>query len=227
MCGRYTHLYTWPEVIDWMRLLDLFQRIEPPAADDLASVSFNLAPTRRGWVVQGEPGGGARVLGARWGFAPAWAKGPVRPINARSETAAASGLFRRALQQGRIVVPAGGWFEWRTEAGGKQPYYFHLPEGPLWMAGLLARDAANEPNYAILTGPAVPACVGIHDRSPLLLAGSELAAWLDPAASPAAVAALLQPGAAVAEQVQVRRVSQAVNNARHEGAELITPLPEP
>lgn len=228
MCGRYTHLYTWPEIVDWMQLMDLFQQVEPPPADSPeALLTYNLAPTCCAWVVQGSGPQRVQLWSARWGFAPAWARGPVRPINARSESAASSGLFRAALKQGRIVVPAGGWFEWRAEADGKQPYYFHLPEGPLWMAGILTHDAGNDPNFALLTGAEVPACRGIHDRSPVLLEGAELAAWLDPSTAPETVAALMQPGSAVAARVQVRKVGRAVNNARNDGAGLIEALADP
>jgi putative SOS response-associated peptidase YedK len=42
-----------------------------------------------------------------------------RPINARSETAATSGLFRGALKARRCIVPADVFYEWKAIEGGK------------------------------------------------------------------------------------------------------------
>jgi len=73
-------------------------------------------------------------------FAPSWNVAPIndvavvrrhpetgptraqRPINARSETAATSGMFKRALAQRRCLVPADAFYEWKVPAGGEQPY---------------------------------------------------------------------------------------------------------
>jgi putative SOS response-associated peptidase YedK len=45
-----------------------------------------------------------------------------RPIDARSETAAKSGMFRGALSQRRRIVAADAFYEWKVVEGGKQPY---------------------------------------------------------------------------------------------------------
>ncbi len=60
-----------------------------------------------------------------WGLLPHWTKEPVkaqRPINARAETVATSGMFRRAFEQRRAIVPADVFYEWKAIDGGKQPY---------------------------------------------------------------------------------------------------------
>jgi putative SOS response-associated peptidase YedK len=45
----------------------------------------------------------------------------LRPINARAETVAKSGMFRRAVEQRRCLVPADAFYEWKVVANGKQP----------------------------------------------------------------------------------------------------------
>ena len=53
----------------------------------------------------------------RWGFIPHWAaddKG-MRPVNAKSETVASSVMFRDSFRERRCIVPADGFYEWRTE----------------------------------------------------------------------------------------------------------------
>ena len=42
-----------------------------------------------------------------------------RPINARSETAATSGMFKDALARRRCLVPADAFYEWKVVEGGK------------------------------------------------------------------------------------------------------------
>jgi putative SOS response-associated peptidase YedK len=47
----------------------------------------------------------------QWGLLPHFTEDPVharRPINARAETVAASGMFRSAFAQRRCIVPAEG-----------------------------------------------------------------------------------------------------------------------
>jgi putative SOS response-associated peptidase YedK len=63
---------------------------------------------------------------------PYWTKEPTRarrPINARSETAAKSGMFRRALERRRCLVPADAFYEWKVVEGGKQPYAIARQDG--------------------------------------------------------------------------------------------------
>jgi putative SOS response-associated peptidase YedK len=68
----------------------------------------------------------------RWGLVPLWAKDTeigAQCINARIESAAEKPAFRSAWKSRRCVVPASGYFEWKTaEVPGqkkplKQPFY--------------------------------------------------------------------------------------------------------
>ena len=65
--------------------------------------SWNVAPTQSAPVVRRHPETGERHLDLlQWGLLPYWTKEPVRtqrPINARAETVATSGMFRRAFEQ--------------------------------------------------------------------------------------------------------------------------------
>jgi putative SOS response-associated peptidase YedK len=67
--------------------------------------SWNVAPTNDCAVVRRHPQAGARHLDLlTWGLLPYWTKEPARarrPINARSETAATSGMFKDAFARRR------------------------------------------------------------------------------------------------------------------------------
>ena len=92
-----------------------------------------------------------------------------RPINARSETAAKSGMFRGALAQRRCIVHADAFYEWKVVEGGKQPYAIARQDGkPLAFAGIWESfrwsDETVHRSFAIMTtapnaemvGPAQP-----------------------------------------------------------------------
>jgi putative SOS response-associated peptidase YedK len=78
----------------------------------------------------------------RWGLIPVWSadqKIGARMINARSETVADKPAFRGPFLRRRCLVLADGFYEWKSLAGQKQPYYISSadPSDPLlFMAGL-------------------------------------------------------------------------------------------
>ena len=61
-----------------------------------------------------------------------------RMINARAETAAEKPSFRSAFRSRRCLIPADGFYEWKRENGGKQPYHLRMEDGrPFAFAGPL------------------------------------------------------------------------------------------
>ena len=110
-----------------------------------------------------------------WGY-PALHAGSKPHINARSETAAALKTFGEAVETRRCIVPASGYYEWKT-AGKKrkEKYVFTLPDRmPLYMAGIHSGDG----QYAILTREAAPAINDIHGRMPAIIPQALIAVWL-------------------------------------------------
>ena len=101
--------------------------------------SYNVAPTQQVAAVL-EDEGGRRLEMLRWGLVPSWADDPeigARMINARSETAPEKPSFRSAFRRRRCLIAADGFYEWKRENGGKQPYYFRMQDGrPFAFAGL-------------------------------------------------------------------------------------------
>lgn len=101
MCGRFASQLP-PELVARM-----FQTSGP-----LPNVraSWNVAPTQTAMVVRMDTGSGERHLDLlRWGLVPSFTKdlkSSKRPINARSETAGTSGMFRSALKARRALVVA-------------------------------------------------------------------------------------------------------------------------
>src|ERR1700712_678906 len=199
---------------------------------------FNVAPTALVPVVRDRHG--ERLLPeVRWGFLPSYAKdvkAKPQPINARIETVATSGMFKRAFARSRCIVPALGYYEWVVTPTGKQPHYIHAPEAGLAMAGVLSAwpDPSREKDdparwlisMAIITRDAHVAPGEVHDRMPACLTVEGYEQWLSGGASSADLLDLLEDESlAVAQTLQHYEVSRDANSVRNNGPGLIHPLP--
>ena len=75
-------------------------------------------------VVRWHPESGERHLDLlRWGLVPHFTKdlkAACKPINARSETARSSGMFRGALAARRCLVPADAFYKWCADPTGSR-----------------------------------------------------------------------------------------------------------
>jgi putative SOS response-associated peptidase YedK len=188
--------------------------------------SWNVAPTQRAPVVRRHPESGERHLDLlSWGLVPRFTKTLAqarRPINARAETAASSGMFRAALAQRRCLVPADAFYEWQVLPGGKQPYAIARRDGaPLAFAGLWegwrAPDGEVLRSYAIITTTANATLSMLHERMPVILEPDDWPLWLGETAG--APATLLRPAAA--DLVHAWAVDPAVGNVRNNTPDLL------
>jgi putative SOS response-associated peptidase YedK len=136
-------------------------------------------------------------------------------INARAETVASKPAFRDAYRARRCLIPASGFYEWRTEHGLRQPYYARPAGAALFaFAGLWERWRDLE-TCAIVTTAANDAMRPIHDRMPVIVAQPDYRRWLEGAED------LLRP--APSSALELVRVTRAVNDARNESPGLIEP----
>jgi len=209
MCGRFA-LHASPEVVALQ-----FGLAEPPAL----APRYNIAPASPVLIVRREDAK-ARAAAVRWGLVPGWAKDPsigARLVNARGERLAQKPSFRDAYRRRRCLVPASGFYEWRSEAGVKQPYYIRPSRGGLFgFAGLWERWNELE-TCAIITTEANQAMRPVHHRMPVILAPADYGRWLEGADG---LLAPCPPG-----EVALHRVRRAVNDARNDFASLIVPDP--
>ncbi len=190
MCGRFMLTATPEEVRD---ALDYVDRPNFPPRED-------IRPTEPiGVVVRAS--GERRFRLVRWGFWPGWLKDPstfTLLINARAETAAEKPSFRAAMRNGRCLVPATGFVEWRRDGRIRTPFRI-VPRagGIVAFAGLTetwsAPDGSEVDTAAILTVDANVVVGAIHDRMPAVIPPERYAEWLDPATDPKAVRRLLAP----------------------------------
>ncbi len=221
MCGRFVVANAGSELVGVLRV-----DIE---GDDLPAPSYNIAPTDRVAIVldsaKTEPPT-RRLEAARWGLVPAWAKDAgigSKAFNARAEEVEDKPMFRQALMKRRAVVPASGYYEWKTEDGAKTPYYIHpIDDAPLFFAGLYEwwKDPAKSDDDSI------GALGSVHDRMPLFIDGDYADVWLDPTTENVGdlLDAAIDAAPALVDSLSMREVDRAVGNVRNNGPELIEPV---
>jgi putative SOS response-associated peptidase YedK len=217
MCARY-NLRISPqklaEIFATVREIEFVQR-------------FNVSPTQQVVTIRQEDG--KRVPShMRWGLVPSWSKDPKsRPplINARGEALAEKPAFRTAFKKRRCLIPATGFYEWRTEGKSKLPFNIHLPDDiPFAFAGLWdCWRGGAEPleSCTIVTTEAIGEMVNLHDRQPVILHRHEWSVWLNPELEDMdALKSMIRPWD---RELVFDAVDPAINNSRNEGAEFFKP----
>jgi putative SOS response-associated peptidase YedK len=220
MCGRYTLTDPDPRLLRFRFGLTESAKIDQPAR-------YNVAPTdpvlaiRLNGEERREPGT------LRWGLIPHYADPDSFDrllINARAETVAEAPAFRDAFQSNRCLIVADGFYEWRQEETGKKPLWIRRPSGePFAFAGIWARarrgDGSSVHSCAIVTCEPGELVAPIHDRMPVILEAEAESAWLAPDATDEQLQQLLVP----TDDLTLTEVSDAVNDVRQDGPELIEP----
>jgi putative SOS response-associated peptidase YedK len=220
MCGRFAVGDPDPEA--WAAWLGA------PLPEERPAPSWNVAPTQPAMILARRRDGTPRIGVARWGLVPHWWRKPLSEMkaatfNARSEEAHEKPMFRTAWERRRCLVPALGYYEWRTEAGVKQPFFVTLETNApgIAFAGLWSRaeiEGGTVVSFTILTCPAGAATRDIHPRQPVILPESDWDRWLTPGAE---AHDLMRPPPDA--RVRLWRVDRAVGNTRNDGPALAEP----
>ena len=179
-------------------------------------------------VVVRTEGSERRLAELRWGRIPEWAAnkpGARRLINARCETVHEKPSFRAAFGQRRCLIPVNGWFEWKPEQGGKQPYWLR-PEGhemfslaAIWESG--GKSPGSIDSFVILTTQAAPGIADIHHRQPVILSDEAVDEWLAPGNVREGLIDTARNGCE--RSYERRRVTLDVNDPRNDWPELLVP----
>jgi putative SOS response-associated peptidase YedK len=220
MCGRYAVFKSVDEISRLFATVNPVPNVAP---------TWNMAPTQLAPVVRLHPQSGERHLDLlRWGLVPHWVGDPKatrQPINARSETAATSPMFRDALARRRCLVPIDAFYEWQATDGAKIPHAIARADGaPMALAGLWegwrGPDGEVLRSFTVLTTAANAVLRALHERMPVVVEKPDWPLWLGEAAGD--FAALLRPSDA---PFRVWPVSTRVNNVRNDGPDLLGPPP--
>ncbi len=219
MCGRYT-LTAPRELVEELFGVEGAAELQP---------RYNIAPTQPAPIVR-RRGETRRLDLVEWGLVPSWARDPAanRSINARADSLLAKPSFRDSFAERRCLVPADGFYEWKSEGPKlKIPHHLRPAAGGLVaFAGLW--DARREDDstrlretFAIVTTDASADLRHLHDRMPVVLPREAWPAWLDPASDPVELQELLRP--APEGFFAPRAVGPRVNSVANDDPSLLAP----
>jgi putative SOS response-associated peptidase YedK len=219
MCGRYTITVTLEELISHYLIDDSKIAVLKP--------NYNVAPMHNVPAVIASDEG-KRLGELRWGLVPVWAKDDKignKMINARAETVAEKPAFKRLLKSKRCIIPADGFYEWKKDGSGKQPYRILMSDGGIFsFAGLY--DTWEDPDgnklstCTIITTSPNSLMADIHDRMPVILRPEDEAEWLgkdNDDVEP--LLKLLKPYSAA--KMRAYKVPSAVGNVRNNSKDLL------
>ncbi len=106
-------------------------------------------------------------------------------INARAETVDTLNFYKKPFREQRCLIPASGFYEWKTEGKQKTKFYFHRKDTDLFaFAGLYSvwhsPDGKEIPSYTIITTTPNKTVKAVHDRMPVILKREDEDTWLNP-----------------------------------------------
>ena len=108
-----------------------------------------------------------------------------RMFNARAETLAEKSAFKTALRKRRCLIPADGFYEWKTEPGGKRKtkVLFEMTSGePFAFAGLwdVWRDPEGQAirSCTMITTTPNELVAPVHNRMPAIVRAEEYRKWI-------------------------------------------------
>lgn len=227
MCGRYTYYSS----ADLIKEYNLVPKDDPQTKLALkVKDNFNVSPgNEMPVIVRGKQAHQIEFM--IWGLVPSWSKEPhsdLKLINARVEGLFEKPMWKRLVNSKRCIVPARGFYEWKSEGGKKLPYYITPTKGDVFNFAGLYDEWSNGKDpvlrtYTIITTSPNKEMSQIHTRMPAILTKEQMDIWLSPTAlTKDQVDDLL--GASVDGSVEIVRVSTEVNDAHHNTSSLIYPM---
>lgn len=172
------------------RLHDYYETsgVEFPVYYHVAAFAYPVVPV----VVEGP-----RVVAARWGLIPHWARDREgaekirgRTVNARCETVFEKPSFRDSARRRRCLIPVDGFFESHERDRKKYPYYIrHRADEVFCLAGIWSEwhDRQSEETvvtFSVVTTAANAMMAAIHNvkkRMPVIVPPERQDAWIQDA----------------------------------------------
>jgi len=146
---------------------------------------FNAAPTQLLPVITNTSPQGVSFF--YWGIDPQLSKNKSisqKLYNTESETVTQKASFRNAFKSRRCLVPADGYYAWKTiSRKGKIPYRIHFKDNRLFsIAGLWEEyenpDGELSHSFTMITTPSNELIGDIQERMPVIFDSKEEKVWL-------------------------------------------------
>ena len=138
--------------------------------------NFNASPQQKLPVIKSYTNG-KTIESLQWGLTHSWDKEKkIKPlINARLETLKEKISFKNLINNNRCLVVADGYYEWKREKIGKQPYYFtRFDNKAMYFAGIYKYH-----QFIIITMQADSNAIDIHHRQPVIINEKDLSNYFN------------------------------------------------
>lgn len=137
--------------------------------------------------------------------------------------------LEECFEKRRCIIPASGFYKWKTTKKNSTPFYIRLLSQPLiGIAGIYSvwRSPAGRDVYscAQLTTRANALVQPVDDRMPVILEPEDFEIWLDQETDTEKLQKLLKPYSMT--EMAVNRVSDEVNDTENNSGKLIQPIPK-
>ncbi len=202
--------------------LQLEEIVLPASGFFFSAFTYPLLPTI---IASGEKN---ICIYKQWGLIPQWAKDEAQAhelrklsLNAKGETVAEKPMFRNAFKNGRCLIPAAGFYEWREVNKKKYPYYIYPKTEAFFLFAGISENWTNRETgeelqtFSIVTSEANELLSIIHNlkkRMPFILAPEDADTWLRGTAEDALK--LVKPFADA--EMQAHTIGAMVSNPRND-----------
>jgi putative SOS response-associated peptidase YedK len=202
--------------------------------DDYFEPDYNITPASLHSIVLTNEEGERQFQQARWGLIPPDAE-RERAGNEHHAIPAEEVLKQEwtaeCVNQRRCLIPANGFYKWKTSERAETPFYIRLLSNRLTaFAGIYdvweSSSGRTVYSFAMLTTGANPLVEPVDDRMPVLLQPENFGRWLgsDDLTKEMRDELLLEPYELT--EMAVNRVSEEVNDIHNNHPELIQPIPK-
>ena len=177
MCGKFTQMATWAEVVAFSQPLGGWRPEDEPFV--------TATPMRFARIIRLDAEGKRENVAMRWGFADKGAANPARPkhMHARCETIDTRPTFRDAFQNARGILLVGTFNEGEALPSGKTKQWTITPKNHLPIAiAVICEEWRHEEEtlwtFVQVTTPANVLISPVTDRMPAILQQEDWVTWL-------------------------------------------------
>jgi putative SOS response-associated peptidase YedK len=202
--------------------------LTPPA--ETINRRYNISPALPAPVIVSR--NGVPVLEhMKWGFVPQGAKDTnsvfrYKTYDAKSEGIFSKNIWRDAIRETRCLIPANGFYEWKSTDDGKRPFYITASQELFAFAGIYSSwvDPSGKTwgTFAIVTTESNDQMRHVSDRMPVILQPEDEHTWLNPTASD--INTLYDIMRPYDNHLEINQVGFEVNNTKADNPKLITPV---
>lgn len=169
----------------------------------------------------------------QWGLIPKNAESEEEGkehFQCRLEDIAEDKWLQKCFEQRRCIIPANGFYKWKTTKKKSTPFYVRLLSNKAaGLAGIYsvweAASGRTVYSFSLLTIEANALVQPIDDRMPAILREQDYDTWLDSETSDSKLLKSLLKPLGITDMA-VNRVSEKVSDLSATGSELIQPIPK-